>query len=286
MKTAFLTFEQHLGRKDIGSSRIRAKWPIKYWNQAGPDIGTAELFRMGEKYDAVIFQKAYWPEYARAFKGIKILDLCDPDWMHWGGKIVEMIQEVDVITCSSQALAKQITRFTDKPVYVVNDRIDFEQVKRTKVHVGDMKTVVWYGYSQNFPMLESTLGAIKKLGLNLIVIADKTFALPSGMKGIEVTNYPWSADHWVDDLLRGDVVLNPRHSKGRFKYKSDNKTTMAWALGLPVAHNEEELKAFITEESRKKEAEVRTKQMRDEYDVKLSVIDMKEIIGEIKDKAI
>lgn len=282
MKTAFLTFEQHLGRKDIGSSRIRAKWPVKYWNQAGPDIGSAELFKMGGKYDTIIFQKVYWPEYARAFKGKKILDLCDPDWLHWSYKVKEMIEEVDAITCSSLALAKAVERFAgDKPVYVISDRIDFEQIKRTKEHKGDAKIAVWYGYSQNYPMLDTCIPALKRAGMSLIVIADKVYT-PASNSGIEVTNLPWTAETWIEDILKGDIVLNPKGSSNRFKYKSDNKTTLAWALGMPVATNEEELASFASETARIKEAEIRTKLAREEYDVKLSVVDLKEIIQSIE----
>ena len=55
MKIGFLTFEQFYGRKDIGSSRIRAQWLVNHWPEA-------ELFKMGEKYDVIIYQKVYWPE--------------------------------------------------------------------------------------------------------------------------------------------------------------------------------------------------------------------------------
>jgi len=65
------------GRKDIGSSRIRGEWLAN-------NCGDTEIFIQGKAYDVVIYQKAYWVEHAKLFKGIKILDLCDPDWLHWG----------------------------------------------------------------------------------------------------------------------------------------------------------------------------------------------------------
>ena len=77
MKIGILTFEQFHGRKDIGSSRIRAKWVINHWPEA-------EEFVFGQKYDVVIYQKAYWLEHAQEFKGLKILDICDADFLHCG----------------------------------------------------------------------------------------------------------------------------------------------------------------------------------------------------------
>ena len=68
-KGAILTFEQFHGRKNLGSSRIRGHWLIDNWDEV-------ELFKQGKKYDFVIYQKAYFIEHAKIFKGIKILDLC------------------------------------------------------------------------------------------------------------------------------------------------------------------------------------------------------------------
>ena len=60
-KIGILTFEQFQGRQNIGSSRIRVKWPLKYWENA-------EEFVMGQKYDVVIYQKAYWLAYEEIWR--------------------------------------------------------------------------------------------------------------------------------------------------------------------------------------------------------------------------
>lgn len=282
MKTGFVTFEDYHGKKDIGSSRIRAKWIIKYWNKFGPDMGDAELFKFGGKYDVVIFQKAYWVQFAKEFKGVKILDLCDPDWRHWIYNVKEMIEEIDAITCSSMEICKFVVGLTDKPVVYIPDRIDFEILPGRKSHKGPTKKVAWFGYSDNFPMVDASIPALRKRGLELIVVSNKVY-IPNGSMGdIPLSNLPWSESTYLKDIMKADIVINPQIKKGKWLYKSNNKTTMAWSLGLPVAHTDKELDELMTEEDRIKESYDRLKEVEDNYNVEKSVIELKELINEIK----
>ncbi len=284
MKTGILLFEQFQGKKDIGSSRIRGHWIVQHWKEAGLDIGDCELYKYGEKYDAVIFQKAYFVEYAKDFKGVKIFDICDPDWFHWSYRFKEMIDACDAVTCSSQELCKTIEGFTDKPVYYVPDRIDLKALPPRKVHLGPVREVTWYGYSHNFAILDSTVQALIKHDVGLIVVSDDVY-MPSQQNKVKLTNLPWSASY-MKDIQKGDVVLNPRHAKGKWKYKSDNKTTLAWALGIPVAHTGDELDKIIamTPEERENESKRLFELARKEYDVLQSVLDYKDIIIEIANR--
>lgn len=283
MKTGFALFEQMMGKKDIGSSRIRGHWVVRHWKDAGPDIGDAEVFKHGGKYDAIIFQKAYWTQMANAFQGVKIFDICDPDWFDWGYPFKEMLDGCDAVTASSLELTKAVANFTDKPVYFIPDRIDFDDMLPPKVHKGPTKNVVWYGYAHNFPMLVSALPALQKRNLNLIVISDDVFVIPANFNSIQVTNYPWS-DSWKRDIQTGDVVINPQTKSGKWLYKSDNKTVIAKALGMPVAHKEEELDLYMTESDRHNASLAGVKVAKELFDVKLSVIDLKEIIADIQTK--
>jgi hypothetical protein len=283
IKTGFLTFEAYHKRKDIGSSRIRAFNICNKWQEAGPDIGEAKPFVVGEKYDAVVYQKVYWVDHAKAYKGFKILDMCDPDFLHWGYPIQEMIQNVDVITVSSPALEEKLKGITDKPVYLVNDGIMICPDDPIKLHKGKAKKVVWYGYAENFPLLDACMPALNKLDLELIVISSKPYVL-TGAYPVKITNYPWSIN-WKKDIVRGDIVLNPTLKTGKWKYKSNNKTTQAWALGMPVASSEEELTAFVDETNRQKEAEKRLTEVFSEWTTERSVEKLKEIISKHYDSA-
>ncbi len=286
MKTAFLTFEQYHGKKNIGSSKIRCHWLIENWRKIGKNIGDAEVFRMGKKYDAIIFQKAYFIEYAKAFKGIKILDLCDPDWLNWPYKMVEMMKEVDGITTSTQALADSVAKFTDTPVWYLPDRVNLDIIKRIKKHKGNgrAKSVVWYGYSQNFPMVKSAVPALKKENLNLSVISDQPFSMPGWPENIELVNLFYNEEHVYNDIAQSDIVINPISNSAHWKYKSNNKTVIAWALGMPVAADDRELKKFLTEEGRIEEVNKRLKEVKEKYDVKISVKELKNIIIHLSKK--
>ncbi|HEX5429873.1 MAG TPA: hypothetical protein VFX17_02205 [Patescibacteria group bacterium] len=287
-KVGILTFESFYGKQNIGSSRIRGHWLAKYWDEA-------EIFKMGRQYDVIIFQKVYWIEYAKKIREhypdtIMILDLCDADFLHWGYRIVQMIGYCDAVTTSTLELAKFIINLTDKPVWCIADRLDLESFDAlpAKTHAGngDAKIAAWFGYSENFPMLDGAIMSLIKLGFKeLIVIASRKqpYQLPATAQGkIQLTNYPWSPETVNADLQRADIVLNPQSKTGRFKYKSNNKTITAWALGLPVAADVDDLKALIPEEARINEAIKRMAEVHEIYDVKQSVEEFKNLIAQIQ----
>ncbi|HBX15888.1 MAG: hypothetical protein UV20_C0009G0036 [Candidatus Magasanikbacteria bacterium GW2011_GWA2_42_32] len=275
MKIAFLGFDQWQGKFNIGSSRIRCDWPIKYWQEA-------ERFKQGRYYDVIIFQKAYWIDYAKTYKGIKILDICDPDWMEAGSRVIEMMQYVDAITTSSIELAKAAVHFTNKPIWFIPDRIDLDSHRDRKEHTGRAKSVVWFGYSHNFPTLHQATKPLIDLGLDLIVISDSPFHPAANfVNKIDITNIAWGPNTVNRDILRGDIVINPKLSTGRFKFKSTNKTLTSWALGMPVVENDKELKFFLEEKNRKDEAAKRLVEIKEKWDVKYSVEEYKKLINDL-----
>lgn len=288
LRIGFNTFEQFHGRKNIGGSRLRVHWPIERWKDAGPDIGDAELFRFGQQYDVMVYQKVYNFAHAENFNGIKILDLCDPDWLEPAYPIKRMIEACDAITCSSEKLAAAVAEFAgNKPVWFIPDCVLDPEKGPMKKHEGELKTVAWYGYAENFPALNTALTAIVKRGLKLIVVATSPFTPPPSIKGLEFENYPWGPDTWVEDFMRADVVINPKLSTGRFAYKSDNKTIQAWAVGMPVAEFDKDFERLADPEVRNKEGEEKRKWVIENRDVRVQVKMLKEVILEIqKSKAV
>lgn len=274
MKVGIYLFEQFHGRSGVGSSRIRGHWIANNWPEA-------EIYVTGRDYDVMIYQKVYHIEHARSFKGFKILDLCDPDWLHWGYKTKEMIEEVDAVTTSSEMLRLAVKQFTDKPVVCIPDRIDLSLFDKKKVHEGDAKSAVWFGYSDNYEVLDQVVLPLKKAKLDLVVVSDGLYAVPSVFqKDVSVTNYKWKDEFAYANIITGDIALNPRKTSGKWKFKSDNKTFLAWALGLPVATDASELKRFISCEERIKEVELRTKELQDKWDIKYSIQQFKELIND------
>lgn len=276
MKVAFLGFDQYHGKRNIGSSLIRCDWPIKYWPEAS-------RFKQGEKYDAVIFQKAYWIDYAEKYTGIKVLDLCDPDWLDMGARVIQMLTLCDAVTTSSLELAKYMSKITDKPVWYIPDRVDMADHKQKKKHVGRARSVVWFGYAQNFEAIDSAAKVLVDLDLELIVISNKPYHPPRALASkLDITNYAWGPDTVNDDILKADIVINPKLAGPRFKYKSNNKTLKSWALGMPVAESDRELKAFLTEGARKEEAAKRIKEVEEKWSVQESIKEWKQLLDELK----
>jgi len=113
----------------------------------------------------------------------------------------------------------------------------------------------------------------------LNVISNDTYN--TNLKGIKITNYPWNALTVNADIIKADIVLNPRLNTGKWKYKSNNKTVHAWALGMPVAHTDKELDALASKESREKESKEKLELVKNEYDVLLSVKQYQDLINEI-----
>ena len=276
-KVQVMTFEKFHGKQNVGSSQIRGRWLVDKWNDA-------EIFKYGVKSDVIIYQKVCWVEHAKKFDGLKILDLCDPDHLHWAYRTKEMIEECDVITVATILLYESLKKITDKPVYLVPDRLNLDKFKDEKEHTGNAKTVVWFGYSQNFPMLETALKALAKRGLNLVVVSNDGFEPQINYQDkIEIANYAYEYQTAYQIIQeKGDLVINPQAKTGKWKYKSNNKTLISWALGLPVATSIEDLDSFISEEDRKEEVKKRKQELSEYWDIKYSVREYEKIIEDNK----
>jgi len=276
MKIGFCLFEKWHGKNYIGSSRLRGHNLIKYWEDA-------EIFKQSGAYDAVVFQKVYWPEFAKVYKGVKILDVCDADFLQ-AQPVKEAVDNIDAITCSTQALKKYYEQITDKPVYVIPDRQDMEFHSMRKVHKGKAKTAVWFGYCGNSVVLDKTLLKLKKLKLKLAIISDRDYRAPSFLTEEDIINKKWDIETINENIMKYDIALLPRDDKGNFKYKSNNKKTKAWALGMPVAEEPEDLEKFMDAEARRNEAVKGRKEVFKKYDIKQSVLEFQNIINEVKSK--
>lgn len=275
MKIGILTNEvfDNSPLNSVASSRIRANWLIKYWEDA-------ELFKVGRKYDVTIYQKAYNIRQAPLNDGIKILDLCDAEW-HVMKPVMQMASYCDAVVVSTQPLKDYLKKFfPDKPIVVIPDRMDLEHHTQQKKHEGEAKTAVWYGYKGNHIVLDQVLNALNELKLGLIVISESPFVINQSIyPNIELTNYVWSIDTVNADIIKGDIVLNPRFEHGKWRFKSNNKTITAWALGMPVANTREDLERLLPVHARIEEANTRLIEIREKYDVRQSVSEYKEFIA-------
>ncbi len=233
-------------------------------------------FQNGHDYDAVIYQKAYYREHMDRFEGIKIFDICDPDWLD-GRPVTEVAERVDAFTVPTEALKNFLTQITDKPVVVIPDRIDPEEHAPVKErHIGKARSVVWFGYSTNQIVLDKAVVFLQNEMLQLVVISDRNY------RDADV-NIPYNFDTLNDELIKHDMVLMPDFKTNyRHSFKSNNKTLTAWALKMPVATGPEDILKFLKEEERTKESEMRYNEVMTQYHVKQSGPQYLDLIRQIQ----
>lgn len=272
MKIGYITMEKYENRglNKVGSSRIRGRWVMKYCKQI-------EEYQLGVKYDAMIYQKAYWDEHMRLFDGIKIFDMCDPDWLD-GRPLAELASLVDGFTVSTQALKEYIEQIVDKPVLVIPDRIDPEEHLAVKQkHVGKARSVVWFGYSQNFPVLDQCVDLLRAKGLQLVVISDGRYYQAD-------VNIPYDYETLHEEIIKHDIVLMPSYPGNyRHKFKSNNKTLTAWALKMPVAKEVPDLDFLMDMNNRQSVVDQNYEKIMTEYHVMRSGLEYVDFIKKIVD---
>lgn len=275
----FFDYSHFHGKSEaVGSTYLRVNQLIKYWPEAG-------LYKYGENPEALIFQKVFAsPDYQFPinFKGVKILDICDPMWLD-GFNVVETCNAMDAITCPTESLAEFVRQFHNN-VIVVPDRFDIELLLEPKKHNDQAKTVVWFGYSHNIETLKPAVNLIQELGLELIVISNED---PM------VIGWGKNKDHWYaykkynegtiwEDIQRGDFVVFPDGFRPIDIFKSSNRTIRANLCGLPVARDADEVRLYIDPNERRKWFDENYATIKEEYDVRKSVKQYKNIISGIR----
>lgn len=277
----FFTFSQyHNKRPVVGSTFIRVNQLLKYWDGA-------DLYKYGENPDVLIFQKVYCTQdykFPIHFKGLKILDICDPDWLD-GVAIKETVDAVDAVVVPTQALKDFISQLTDKPIRVIPDRFDMDLIpKKPKTHVKKARTVVWFGYKHNAEILRPALPLIRELGLNLKIISNDNPFLFQYADSVPQEKYEYikyDEATIYKELQKADFAIMPQGFRPNDKYKSNNRMVKAILAGLPVAKDKDEVLSFMEPENRHKFIKDNYGRIKAEYDVRQSVEDYKELIDEL-----
>jgi hypothetical protein len=284
MKISFFTFEKFHNKTGVGSTMIRVHNLLKYWPEAS-------LYKYGENPDVLIFQKVYCSEdykFPANFKGLKILDVCDPDWLE-GTPIKETVDAMDAVVCPTQPLVNFIKQLTDKPVIVIPDRYDMVTIPKPKKHHEKAKTVAWFGYRHNAETLKPALNLINELGLKLLVISDDNPLVwqwlhgPDGDK-FRDKNYifkKYEESTFYRTLQKADFCIFPQGDRPQDIYKSNNKATKSILAGLPVAKNADEIRDFIEPDKRTAWINTKYRETMRDYDCKMSVKEYEDLINDL-----
>lgn len=249
MKIGVLTRDRYDGRPGtLGSSLIRGDWLVKCQPETFEYLDWAD-------YSAVIFQKTFdlvRMEIYRKTGAFIILDLVDPEWKDdrtgMTLELMDCVEGADAITVPTQVLADQIKMAFGslvRNVTVIPDRTWLPYFDGLKKKIpDDFKKVGWFGYPENFPVLEQMAEELEELDLRLVVFSSQPHLW--AYKNIKYNRATISQD-LIDNC---DVIINPRLNTSFFSHKSDSKSQWAAACGLPVAHTPEELRSFVDYEFR------------------------------------
>lgn len=286
----FFHFEKYHGKRNIGSTRIRVKNLLKHWPEA-------DEYKFGDKAEVMIFQKVYVTgdtfrssafDFIKHYQGIKILDVCDPDWLGssaWtkGCLIKQTVDNVDAVVVPTEPLAKFIRQLTDKPVKVIPDRFVIESFPPLKQHTGDVKKAVWFGYAHNAEILKYAMHFIEKNNIHLTVISNEDPRCNTWAEGeIQYTYKKWEQPTAYDIIRQNDIAILPKGIRVVDKYKSNNRAIQSWLCGVPVCETDADVGKYQDPIERNKAALERYNEYRKEYDVRKSVEQYKELIDEIR----
>ncbi len=213
------------------------------WNKRTPED------TIPTSYDAYVFQKTYTPRFIETARSLKydgkvvIFDLCDAEWVNPAREknLREMLSVVDYVTTSSEFIRQYIVKNYHKLCRFIPDRLDLDTVPKTKEHTGKTSRVIWFGNRNTIAYLNMFNDILWKVNhdspFTLVLMSDEFDAYTDmgGSDKPEIEKVKWEEKKANDVILGCDVVLNPHGVDDDIgKAKSDNKTTLSWALGLPV----------------------------------------------------
>lgn len=287
LSVKFFDFSKYHGKHpDAGSTVIRVNQLLRYWPNAGK-------YLYGQRPDVLIFQKVYvGPDYRfpAHFRGIKILDICDSDWLA-GSNVVETIGCMDAVTCPTEALATFFRQVTDKPVVIIPDRFDPADFPVPRQHLESAKTVLWYGYRHNTETLKPALDLINRAGLKLLIIADDDPLAWQWVDRADMETFRYERYQFIKhsndpkqlhlDMQEADFAVLPKGGRPVDVFKSDNKTIRAILCGLPVAATGDEVRELIDPAARRKYLEEHYQRVCQSHDIRESVKQYKVLINQL-----
>lgn len=283
----FFPFTKFHNKDSAGSTRIRVENLIKYWPEA-------DLYKYGEDPDVLIFQKVYVTQdytFPLHFPKIKILDICDPDWLD-GTAVKQTVDTMDAVVCPTESIAEFMRQLTDKPIRIIKDRFDLAEIPPPKVHTKEpIKQVVWFGYAHNADCLRTAVPLLARMKIKLMVISESDpqawrWASTSEQESMiyrPLCTYKKYEQETIYQLLqRSDACILPKSHSPRFRFKSENKTIVANLAGLPVAYDDADLSKLNDASHRAKISHEAYNRAMKEYDCKISVTEYQELIEELK----
>lgn len=242
MRVCFIT----AGDINFASSRMRAYWVAEEMKDASVSIINQQ--EIPSDVDACIWQKAVNMQYIEHNSDKRhYWDVCDPVWWFQPEYCQQVLEHIDGVVCSNEALADDFCEWSGwdkgrglskpKRVDVIPDRLKLSHFHKQRQHEDtDPVRFIWFGYSMNRIALWGAVANLQRLKANgynftLTIMDDRPDAPVSF--DFPVRHVKWTLEQEVDILAAHDIALLPPYPGPWGKVKSDNKTKTAKMCGLP-----------------------------------------------------
>jgi hypothetical protein len=177
-----------------------------------------------EKGDTLIIQKVHNPNELRKAQsqGAKVIFDIDDAYLHITGYL-HMVQMADMVTVDSDKKKEYVREYTQKPIVVIPDCLDWDGITRTE----DVRNGVacWTSYGNNAEFLEGV-----KIPYKLKLITTPNY--DSFFNG-ECEFAPWSLDTVDEEIRNSEMMVIPLPDNEVTRLKGMHKLLKAWANGVP-----------------------------------------------------
>lgn len=274
---------QSIDRKQIAAgTRIRVLNIVKHLENCTVSYNYEDL----KSCNVVIFQARWLAADAKLAKdlkenGVKLMfDTTDPHWStefdstgKRRGAFDSILKHINVMLFPTEELKKSFLKYRqDKRVVLIPDNIDLSKHNKTKKHEKKDKYIIcWYGCRSNVCQIDLAREDLEKLGkefnLKFIAVYDNQYGIKiNPPKNVEYEEREWTDEATIRAILESDIVINPRYNDWK-RYKSNNKTIKALALGVPCVERNfyTEIKKYLLSADLRNKEGARGKEIAKEY---------------------
>jgi hypothetical protein len=154
------------------------------------------------------------------------------------------IKFADAVVCSSVFLKKELKRYFDGPIYIIEEPIEVPIIPPVEKN-NDTKNILWFGHESNLPYLfncllnifDDNIHARLILMTNVVPFPKEYCELLSikKLENIDINVVPWSSEDLIKAASMCDFCILPTGYMNTKKAgASSNRLVTSLALGLPV----------------------------------------------------
>ncbi len=219
-----------IGGMDVASSRIRF---YRILDSIVPKISWEIYSEKSSLPDLCYIQKA---AYAKTLSIVKeyiknkipvVYDIDDAFGVWEGMFERSMLNIVDVITTDTEERRKDIIKYTDKPVYVVPDALDYVSTEEEPIKINDkIKNIVTFGSNGGVSYSVEYLSKVPtEYTVNYISSIEN-----GDIKGNFIK---WELHNFLNNLKMNDIAVLAHPDTSNGSMKSNNRLLVCMSIGMP-----------------------------------------------------